>query len=283
MELRTTQVTAGDLTWRIAETGAGGRPVLFLHGFSGDGRFWLPVARGLEPRPCILPDLPGHGGTTAPLPPGAWSLDRAAGALVDALDRIGIGRCDLVGYSMGGRLALQLALRHGSRVERLVLVGASCGLESPVERAQRVASDEDLASRLESEGIEAFVERWEALPLFASQKELPEAVRDAMRAARIAQEPFALAAALRAFGLGAQSPVGGALARLSMPVLLVAGGKDSKYCRIAEHMGERIAGSRVAIVPDAGHAVPLEKPDEFSVLLAAFLGPPQQRRDRAHE
>ena len=127
--------------------------------------------------------------------------------------------------------------------------------------------------RLESEGIEAFVERWEALPLFASQKELPEAVRAAMHAARIGQEPHALAAALRAFGLGAQSPLGGELARLSMPVLLVAGGRDSKYCRIAEQMGERIVGARVAIVPDAGHAVPLEKPGEFSALLAAFLSP----------
>ncbi len=273
MELRRSQVTAGDLTWRIGETGSQRPPVLFLHGFTGDGGYWLPVARALAPRLCILPDLPGHGETTAPLPLEAWNMDRAAAAIADALDRIGIRRYDVVGYSMGGRLALHLALQQMARVSRLTLVGASPGIEAPAERARRVSSDEELASLLEREGIERFVERWESLPIFATQEELSPEVQDGMRRSRIAQDPLALAAALRAFGVGAQRPLGDLVARLSMPVLLVAGERDSKYCQVAEWMAERIAGARIAIVPESGHSVPLERPEEFSAVLASFLSP----------
>jgi 2-succinyl-6-hydroxy-2,4-cyclohexadiene-1-carboxylate synthase len=200
-------------------------------------------------------------------------MDRAATAITDALDRIGIRRYDVVGYSMGGRLALHLALQQAARVSRLVLVGASPGIDSPAERAQRVSSDEELAGLLEKTGIERFVELWESLPIFATQKELPQEVRDGLRRSRIAQDPLALAAALRAFGVGAQRPLGDLIERLSMPVLLVAGGRDSKYCQVAEWMAERIAGARVAIVAEAGHSVPLERPEEFSSVLASFLSP----------
>jgi len=271
--MRISHVTAGDLTWRIAETGREGPPVVFLHGFTGSGGFWSPIAERLAPRHCVLPDLPGHGRTAAPLAAGPWDLDRAATALADALERIGIGPCDLVGYSMGGRLALHLALQDGSRFRRLALVGASPGLDSAKERAERMAADEELSRLLETDGIGEFVSRWEALPLFATQRELPSEQRDAMRAMRLEQDSHALAAALRAFGVGAQRPLGPALGRLQMPVLLVAGGRDSKYCQIIERMREGIAGAHTEVVTDSGHAVSLERPEEFTAILAPFLSP----------
>jgi 2-succinyl-6-hydroxy-2,4-cyclohexadiene-1-carboxylate synthase len=277
--MRISLVTAGDLTWRIAETGRDGPPVVFLHGFTGSGEFWLPIAERLAPRTCILPDLPGHGGTTAPLPARAWDLDRAAASLADALERIGIGACDLVGYSMGGRLALHLALQDGVRFRRLALAGASPGLDSLLERAKRIRVDEEWARRLETEGIESFVSQWEALPIFATQRELAHEQRDAVRRMRLAQSPHALAAALRAFGVGAQNPLGPALDRLAMPVLLVAGERDSKYCQIVERMRERIPGARVEIVAESGHAVSLERPDRFTSLLESFLSPPVPKED----
>jgi 2-succinyl-6-hydroxy-2,4-cyclohexadiene-1-carboxylate synthase len=277
--MRIRHVTAGDLTWRIAETGREGPPVVFLHGFTGSGGFWSPIADRLAPRHCVLPDLPGHGRTAAPLPAELWDLDRTATALADALERIGVGPCDLVGYSMGGRLALHLALQDGSRFRRLALVGASPGLDSAKEREQRVEADEELCRLLEIEGIEAFVSRWEALPLFATQRELPSEQRDAMHAMRLEQDSRALAAALRAFGVGLQRPLGPALGRLQMPVLLVAGGRDSKYCQVIEQMRERIPGARAEIVAESGHAVSLERPEEFTALLASFLSPPVPKEE----
>lgn len=273
MDVRMSLPVAGDLTWRVHETGSATPAVLFLHGFTGNGGYWFPVAEALRPRRCIMPDLPGHGATSAPLPAEAWGLDRAADALGALLDDMEVGRCDLVGYSMGGRIALHLALAASARISRLVLVGASPGLASAKERALRIASDEDLSTLLERDGIEAFVGRWEALPLFATQNALPEAARASMREARIGQDPRALAAALRAFGIGGQRPLHEDLGRLDIPVLLVAGGIDSKYCQIAEGMRERISGARVEIIEGCGHSVPLEKPGAFSRILEAFLSP----------
>ncbi len=266
------RVEAGGLAWTVRSRGPQvGVPLVLLHGFTGTGEFWLPAARALPRRRCIFPDLPGHGGTDAPLPPEAWRLDRAADALAALLDNLGCDRVALAGYSMGGRLALSFALRHPGRVAALALVGATPGIADASERAARAAADLALADTIERDGIEVFSRTWEANPLFATQASLPPALREAMRNQRLAQDPVRLAASLRAFGTGFQPPVHDELARLDMPVLVMAGEHDAKFAAIARDMAGRIPRARLAIVPGAGHAVPLEQAPAFVAALDEFL------------
>ncbi len=266
------RIEVGHFAWRVRRRGlAPFFPLVLLHGFTGTGEFWLPVANRLPRRRCIFPDLPGHGGTDAPLPPGEWRLDRAADEVVALLDRLGVERFALAGYSLGGRLALSLALRHPARVAALVLVGATPGIAEAKERAARAASDAALADSIERDGIEAFSRAWEANPLFATQAGMDETRRAAMRAQRLGQDPARLAAALRAFGTGEQPPVHDSLPALAMPVLAMAGELDAKFSAIAAAMAARIPGAAVRIVPGSGHAVPLERATECAMEIETFL------------
>jgi 2-succinyl-5-enolpyruvyl-6-hydroxy-3-cyclohexene-1-carboxylate synthase len=266
------RVEAGGIAWHVWSRGPrAGIPVVFLHGFTGTGEFWFPVANALPRWRCILPDLPGHGGTGAPVPPETWRLDRAADALAELLAGIGADRFALVGYSMGGRLALSLALGHPSRVAALALVGATPGIADAGEREARAAADLGLATTIEQEGIEAFTRRWEANPLFATQSAMPDALRDGLRRQRLGQDAASLAAALRAFGTGFQPPLHDELAGLCVPTLVMAGEKDDKFAAIARDMAGRIPDAILRIVPGAGHAVPLERAATFAAEIDGFL------------
>ncbi len=270
--LHADRVEAGGIAWQVRGRGLPpGPPLVLLHGFTGTGEFWVPVANALPRRRCLLPDLPGHGGSEAPLPPEAWRLDRAADALAMLLDRLGVGRFALAGYSMGGRLALAFALRHPERLAALALVGATPGIAVESEREARAAADLALAEAIERDGIEAFSRQWEAHPLFATQASLPPALREAMRSQRLGQDPARLAAALRAFGTGFQPPAHGDLARLPMPVLVMAGERDAKFSAIARDMAARIPNAALRLVAGAGHAVPLERAGACAAELEEFL------------
>ncbi|MCM2329275.1 MAG: 2-succinyl-6-hydroxy-2,4-cyclohexadiene-1-carboxylate synthase, partial [Lysobacter sp.] len=264
------RVEAGGLAWQVRSRGPlAGTPLVLLHGFTGTGEFWLPVARALPRRRCIFPDLPGHGGTDAP--PSDWRLDHAADALVALMDRLGVERFALAGYSMGGRLALSAALRHPQRIAALALIGATPGIADDGEREARAIADLGLADTIEAGGIEAFSRQWEANPLFATQASLDPALQEAMRAQRLAQDAGRLAASLRAFGTGFQPPAHDELSRLAMPVLAMAGELDAKFAAIARDMASRIGGATLCIVPGAGHAVPLERAAACAAEIETFL------------
>jgi 2-succinyl-6-hydroxy-2,4-cyclohexadiene-1-carboxylate synthase len=203
-------------------------------------------------------DLPGHGGSGAV----RAGFGEAAG-LVGEAGGAGV----YAGYSLGGRLCLRLALDRPDLVRGLVLVGASPGIADPGARVVRREADEALAAGIERDGVAAFLDRWLAGPLFAT---LPEAV--AGRTERLANSAGGLAYALRRLGTGAQSPLWERLAGLGPPALLVAGALDAKFAGIARDMAAAIGpAARVALVPAAGHAVHLERPDAMAALLAEFL------------
>ena len=266
------RVDAAGLQWKVRSRGLSrGTPLVMLHGFTGTGEFWTPVANRLPAWRCVFPDLPGHGGTGAPIPPEEWRLDRAADSLLALLDAMGIDDFALAGYSMGGRLALSVALKSPARVKALALVGATPGIADAKEREARQGSDTELARRIETGGIAAFSAAWEANPLFATQANLDDATRRAMREQRLAQDASALAASLRAFGTGFQPPLHDELPRLEMPVLAMAGALDAKFSAIAREMAGRIPGARACLVEGAGHAVPLERPDAFAHEIHDFL------------
>jgi 2-succinyl-6-hydroxy-2,4-cyclohexadiene-1-carboxylate synthase len=191
--------------------------------------------------------------------------------LAGLLDALGIARTALLGYSMGGRTALHFALRHTHRVSALLLESAGPGHADPAERASRVASDEALADRIERDGTEAFVDYWQSIPLWDSQRSLPVATKAALRAQRLRNSTVGLANSLRGMGAGAQEPVIHRLHEIRVPALFVAGSLDAKYAELAREMAGRVDGSEVRIIRDAGHAAHLEKPDEFSEAVTGFL------------
>ncbi|MDA8295762.1 MAG: alpha/beta fold hydrolase [Actinomycetota bacterium] len=249
-----------------AITSGDGPTLVLVHGFTQSARSW----RRVEPHlPAgyrrVAIDLPGHGG----------SSEVAVAHLDEAARLVGErgGRATYVGYSLGGRTCLRLALTSPALVQRLVLVGATAGLGDDAERARRRAADEALASELEAggdAGVEGFLERWLAGPLFAhlspEQADLP---------ARRDNRAAGLAASLRTCGTGTQPPSWEVLGQLAMPVLVVAGERDERFAALGRAMVEAIGdNARLALIQGAGHAACFEAPERFGALLGEFLAEP---------
>jgi len=242
-----------------------GSPVVLAHGFTHTSRSWGPFSGLLAERHEIrLVDLPGHGFS-----------ERVQAGFEDAARLLGEtgGEAAYVGYSMGGRMSLRLALDSPEKVTALVLIGASPGIEDPDEREQRRREDERMAEDLEGPDAEdegrlgAFIDRWLSLPLFRT---LPR--ERAGISARLENTCAGLGSSLRLCGTGTQEPLWDRLFELDMPVLFMAGEHDPKYRAIGERL-VRLVGpnARLAIVPDAGHACHLERPDECARLVLDFL------------
>ncbi len=269
-------VTVGGIRYGVRVTGDG-PPLVLLHGFTGGSSTWRPhLARLARSRRVIVPDLLGHGATPSPADPERYGIEHAVPDVLALLDRLDATTFALLGYSMGGRLALHIALAVPDRVQALMLESASPGIREAGERAARAREDEALASSIERQGVEAFVARWQALPIFASQENLPAAVRDCLRAQRLANSPTGLANSLRGMGAGVVPPVWERLVELHMPVLLIAGALDEKYAAIARAMAQRVSRSVLATTAEAGHAVHLEQPDVFDETVMRFLVTPER-------
>ena len=232
---------------------------LALHGFTQRGAMWDEVASRVG-GPWLAPDLPGHGGR----PACTWG--EAVGSIARLLAGVAPPRC-LVGYSMGGRLALAVALDHAEVVDRLVLLSASPGIADPGGRERRLAEDRDLAGRIERLGVAPFLEEWLDRPWFGGGRVPPPEWRAAERAARLGSSAAGLAGALRLLGQGAQPYVGDRLGSLGMPVLLLAGADDPRYAALAQDMGRAIPGATVALIAGAGHALVGEQPAGVASLL----------------
>ncbi len=243
-------------------------PLVLLHGFGGSSASWLPLVAHLSGRPVVAPDLPGHAGA-APPAPGA-SFEEAADMVFTGLAASGISRAVLCGYSLGGRVALSLALRHPERFAGLVLIGAHPGLGTAGERTERRAADERWARLIEHDGLDAFATRWAALPLFASQRDLPPDVLAPQAAIRRGHEPRALAAAMRAFSLAGMPDQRAALTRFPLPALLLAGQRDARFTALARTMASAMLDARFVAIAGAGHNTVLERPKETGALIDAF-------------
>lgn len=266
-------VDAGDgLVLHVHATG-NGPPIVMLHGFTGSSASWTPVRAALDAaHTTITVDLPGHGRSSAPGNPLRYALPRFADDVVRVLDALDLERVALLGYSMGGRAALRVALAHPARVAALVLESASPGIEDPSQRTARVAADLALAVSIERDGVDAFVSRWEALPMWASQRRLPDAVRVTQRAQRRASDAVGLANSLRGAGAGVEASVLHRLAALLVPTLVVVGALDEPYVALGRSMQQAAPRARLAVVAEAGHAVHLERPDALAESVLEFLG-----------
>jgi 2-succinyl-6-hydroxy-2,4-cyclohexadiene-1-carboxylate synthase len=249
-----------------------GPPVVLLHGFTGSARSWGPVVDALAPEFTTLAfDIVGHGQSDSPEALDHYRMPRVVEDLVRLLRVVGYQRATWLGYSMGARTALQVAVLHPEVVSALILEGGSPGLRTVDEREARIASDDLLAGRLEHDGVEPFIDYWQSIPLFASHASLPKAVWDAQRVGRLRNSPRGLANSLRGMGTGAQEPLHDRLHEVNVPALVMAGQHDIRYTDIAREMAHAMPDATMQVIEGGGHAAHLEQPDRFNALVLDFL------------
>ena len=264
-------------------------PVVLLHGFTGSAEAMNGLSEGLREKlsedlsdgsseglikahRVFAIDLPGHGNAATPHAIEHFSMQATISHLWNALDALGVERASLVGYSMGGRVAMSAAVAFPKRVAKVVCIGASPGIADPIERDKRRLADEALADSILADGMDQFVDQWLAQPLFASLAErLSPADFQATREQRLANSPEGLALSLRGIGTGTMEPLHETLADMDFPCLWIAGAEDAKFAAIAEEMSKAMPNGSHTLIPDAGHSAHLENPAATLSAITTFL------------
>ena len=235
---------------------------MFLHGFTQTGRSWDPITTAFEAtHACVTIDLPGHGDS----PDGARTLAETADDLARVLRTLDVP-VTLVGYSMGARVALHVALAHPECLQRVVLVSGTGGIDDETERTERRLSDEVLARRIEEIGTEAFLTEWLAQPMFRSLPPDATSLDERRR-----NSPTGLADSLRHAGTGTQEPLWSRLDRVGLPTLVITGDLDAKFTALGERLASHLPRSEHVRVAGAGHTVHLETPDIFNEIMLSWL------------
>ncbi|MFT4551939.1 MAG: 2-succinyl-6-hydroxy-2,4-cyclohexadiene-1-carboxylate synthase [Chlamydiales bacterium] len=246
---------------------------VFLHGFMGSKKDWEPLVNLLgNSYSSLVIDLPGHGDSQLESHK-VYTMDGSARLVVDILDELEISQAVLVGYSMGGRLSLYLALYYPQYFTELALVSASPGFKELSDRHARRRRDQNLADKLESGNFEEFLDKWYDRPIFASLGLNPgrlEMIKDK----RKHNDVRFLAKSLRFMGAGMQQSFWDELEKLSMPLCLIVGEKDEKFTRLADEMAKCYQKTRMIVVPNAGHNVHEENPKGLFDALTSTSGEP---------
>ena len=245
---------------RIRTDSPTGAPsIALLHGFTQTAACWGPFADELSTTHSLVAiDLPGHGGSGEV----RADLSQTAELVASSVDR-GI----VIGYSLGGRVALHLALGHPQLVERLVIISATGGLDSEEERRQRRVADESLADHLEDIGVDAFLDEWLSQPMFASLT-----AQQSFRELRATNAAAGLASSLRLSGTGTQESLWSRLGELTMPVLVIAGANDEKFTHLGHRLVESIGtNASIQLIDNAGHSAQLENPAATAATVTKWL------------
>jgi 2-succinyl-6-hydroxy-2,4-cyclohexadiene-1-carboxylate synthase len=266
-----TRLTVNERQYNVELSGSG-VPIVLLHGFTGDTTIWNGVRHSLEqPYQVIAIDILGHGKSGKPIDVTTYHMETMACDLIKLIEILSIGKVHLLGYSMGGRLALYLAIHYPDQFLSLILESASPGLKSEQERVERRDRDNVLADKIETNGIEWFVDFWESLSLWDSQQSLPHDILQIQRAQRLQNSSHGLANSLRGMGTGTQPNLWGDLENLMLPTQLIVGEHDSKFMGINHEMATHIPNVMMTTVDGAGHTVHLENSKAFIEQVQLFL------------
>ena len=248
-----------------------GEPLLIIHGFTGSALAMKPLSDRLPGRK-IIPDLIGHGRSESPASRSAYHLDAVSQQLSSLLDYLDATPASIVGYSMGGRVALNFAVNHPEKVHSLALIGVSPGIENDSERLSRKNADNDLAASISHLGVKAFIESWVDMPMWESLRNKLTATQwQESIAERQTNHPLGLANSLRASGTGNMNPLHEALRTLKVPTLLLVGDKDQKFLQIAHDMSTALPNASIQVIADSGHATHLEQPDATATAIIEQL------------
>jgi 2-succinyl-6-hydroxy-2,4-cyclohexadiene-1-carboxylate synthase len=244
---------------RTGQMVEGAAPLIALHGFTGSGLDFAPVMAALQVvADGWAIDLPGHGASYCGNHLAHYGLDACIESVNTVLAKEGRRRLCLLGYSMGGRIALHYAHRYPERVERLILVSSSPGLADAEARRERCLQDERLAQFILEQGVDRFHEKWQAGPLITTQKNIPACIRRGMVERRLRNHPLGLAHSLRGLGTGVLPPLWDALKTIDVKTQLVTGSEDEKFNQIARQMQQCMPVAEHVIIEGAGHAPHLE-------------------------
>ena len=258
-----------------------GVPVVVLHGFTGSASAMVPLTERLagafraadeseRALRIVVPDLVGHGASQAPSDPSAYRVESMAEQVLALADALDCATFHLVGYSMGGRVALTLGCASSVRLRSLTLIGATAGIADPDERRRRAEDDSARADTIAAD-FAAFVDEWMSGPLFAGQATLGDEHLAAARAQRMASNPDGLALSLRHGGTGSMIPLHRQLGRCEVPTLLMVGLRDAKFREIAEELAASLPQAAIVRVAGAGHAAHVERPRRAAASVAAFI------------
>ena len=249
-----------------------GDPLLILHGFTGSAAAMEPLAERLTGH-RIMPDLIGHGQSESPSSLDPYSLTNISRQLTALLTQLDTSPAHVVGYSLGGRVGLTLAINHPEMVSSLALIGTSPGIADADERLQRLKSDRVLADSISQKGIRSFVDSWVGSPMWTSlQSQLtPQQWAESLRQRR-SSHPLGLANSLRASGTGAMPPLHEKLKDLEVPTLLVSGEHDQKFREIAEEMVMKLPRGVHRVISESGHATHLEQTDATATEISEHFG-----------
>ncbi|WP_347549183.1 2-succinyl-6-hydroxy-2,4-cyclohexadiene-1-carboxylate synthase [Pseudalkalibacillus hwajinpoensis] len=265
------KISIDNLNFHIIDEGKG-ETIVLLHGFTGNALTWESfINKWSSSYRIIAIDLIGHGESSKPADASLYTMEAMSRFLKEILDICRLDHVHLLGYSMGGRLALSFAMQYPSYVKTLLLESSSPGLRTVEEREERIRKDYALARKILDEGMLEFVSYWETIPLFSSQQHLSEALKSELREQRITNSEVGLANSLIGMGTGAQPSYWESLHELGIPVLLLTGEYDNKFISIAKRMASAIPRADIVQINDAGHTIHVEQTQIFDKMVVAFL------------
>lgn len=245
-------------------------PLLLLHGFMGSGQDFQNILNQItQSFYCFLPDLPGHGNTGYIQPDDCYTMEKTAHQIIEFIQTQSLKSVGLVGYSMGGRLALYLGVKFPQYFSKIMLESSSPGLQTEPERQQRREKDETLAQQLENQPFETFLTRWYHNPLFESLRSHPQF--STMYNRRLQNSPPLLAKSLRYLGTGVQPSLWEDLPSLQTPLLLLVGEKDPKFCQINQKIAQLCPVAQLQVIKNCGHNIHLENQDAWVATVQQFF------------
>ena len=246
--------------------------VLLLHGFTGSGEDWEFLIPSLK-KTCNLYtiDLVGHGRSDSPSDAGHYTMDSLTGYLNEFIGKVIKNNPVMLGYSMGGRIALSYAAAFPENIKALILESSAWGIKEKDQRETRIKEDEKIAGFILSSSMEEFTEFWMNRPIFKTQKNLNPEILKRVKSGKMKNNPVGLSNSLLAAGTGKMNPPQNNIKGFRMPVLLITGGLDKKFTGINSEMAALLENAKHVTVPEAGHNVHLEKPGIFTNVIKDFL------------
>ncbi len=245
--------------------------LVMLHGFMGDSGIFGHLIRELSGfcNPVTV-DLIGHGRTDAPADPERYGSDDQTADLAGLFQYLGLHNFFLLGYSMGGRLALRVAINTQARISGLILESTTCGIEDSLEREKRIQSDRKNAGRI-LQDLRTFIDHWNRNPLFTAERPLPNELKEKLTSIQERQRPEGLANSLAGFGSAAMPSVRNRLKNITVPTLIITGRKDTKYTRLGREMSQQIPISNHYISDGSGHRVHIDDPEQYLIIIKKFI------------
>lgn len=251
------------------------RPVIvLLHGFMGSIADWQQMLSEFSTDYyCLAIDLPGHGQTRVTGDKSFYTMPKCARGIIDLLDELELNRANLLGYSMGGRLALYLAVHYPERWSRLIIESASPGLPNASEKKERWQEDLKRAVVLEQGDMRQFVKTWYEQPIFASLQHHPQFAQ--LQRRRSQNDPFEIARSLQGLSAGKQESLWNKLNETPFPIMMLVGEYDPKYKKIGTEMKQRCPALELRVVENCGHLIHFENPQLYAQYVRQFLQAPQ--------